>query len=192
MAYLLDRINQELGKTGYATGSTRSREWLRKKVNELKPTAQSLMNDRERLRSSTFIGGMYFFYYDPKLKKTLPYYDRFPLVIPIERYSDGFLGLNLHYIHPKQRILLLDALSEYKTNTKYDEKTRLRLSYDLLKRASGIYQVNPCIKRYLFDRVDSRFLEIKANEWHIAALLPVEEFAKATTNKVWNDSRKKF
>jgi hypothetical protein len=192
MAYLLDRINQELGKTGYATGSTRSREWLRKKVNELKPTAQSLMNDRERLRSSTFIGGMYFFYYDPKLKKTLPYYDRFPLVIPIERYSDGFLGLNLHYIHPKQRILLLDALSEYKTNTKYDEKTRLRLSYDLLKRASGIYQVNPCIKRYLFDRVDSRFLEIKANEWDIAALLPVEQFAKATTNKVWNDSRKKF
>ena len=192
MAYLLDRINQELGKTGYATGSTRSREWLRKKVNELKPTAQSLMNDRERLRSSTFIGGMYFFYYDPKLKKTLPYYDRFPLVIPIERYSDGFLGLNLHYIHPKQRILLLDALSEYKTNTKYDEKTRLRLSYDLLKTASGIYQVNPCIKRYLFDRVDSRFLEIKANEWDIAALLPVEQFAKATTNKVWNDSRKKF
>ena len=192
MAYLLDRINQELGKTGYATGSTRSREWLRKKVNELKPTAQRLMNDRERLRSSTFIGGMYFFYYDPKLKKTLPYYDRFPLVIPIERYSDGFLGLNLHYIHPKQRILLLDALSEYKTNTKYDEKTRLRLSYDLLKRASGIYQVNPCIKRYLFDRVDSRFLEIKANEWDIAALLPVEQFAKATTNKVWNDSRKKF
>jgi hypothetical protein len=192
MAYLLDRINQELGKTGYATGSTRSREWLRKKVNELKPTAQSLMNDRERLRSSTFIGGMYFFYYDPKLKKTLPYYDRFPLVIPIERYSDGFLGLNLHYIHPKQRILLLDALSEYKTNTKYDEKTRLRLSYDLLKRASGIYQVNPCIKRYLFDHIDSRFLEIKANEWDIAALLPVEQFAKATTNKVWNDSRKKF
>ena len=192
MAYLLDRINQELGKTGYATGSTRSREWLRKKVNELKPTAQSLMNDRERLRSSTFIGGMYFFYYDPKLKKTLPYYDRFPLVIPIERYSDGFLGLNLHYIHPKQRILLLDALSEYKTNTKYDEKTRFRLSYDLLKRASGIYQVNPCIKRYLFNHVDSRFLEIKANEWDIAALLPVEQFAKATTNKVWNDSRKKF
>lgn len=192
MAYLLDRINKELGKTGYATGSTRSREWLRKKVNELKPTAQSLMKDRERLKSSTFIGGMYFFYYDPKLKKTLPYYDRFPLVIPIERYPDGFLGLNLHYIHPKQRILLLDALSEYKTNTKYDDKTRFRLSYDLLKRASGIYQVNPCIKRYLFNHVDSRFLEIKANEWDIAALLPVEQFTKATTNKVWNDSRKKF
>jgi hypothetical protein len=192
MAYLLDRIKQELGTTGYAPRSRMARDWLRKKVNDLKPTAQSLMSDRQRMKSSTFIGNMYFFYYDPKTKDTLPYYDRFPLVIPIERYSDGFLGLNLHYIHPKQRILLLDGLSEYKTNTKYDSKTRLRLSYDLLKRASSSYQATPCIKRYLFSHVDSRFLEIESSEWDIAALLPVEQFQGATNNKVWTDSRKKF
>ena len=34
------------------------------------------------------------FFYDPKLKKKLPYYDTFPLVLPLENYSDGFLGLN--------------------------------------------------------------------------------------------------
>lgn len=192
MAYLLDRINQELGKTGYASGSRRSREWLRKKISDLRPTATSLMRDRQRLRDSTFIGAMYFFYYDPKTKDSLPYYDRFPLVIPIERYSDGFLGLNLHYIHPKQRILLLDALSSYKTSTKYDEKTRLRLSYDLLRRASGLNQFAPCIKRYLFSHIESRFLEITANEWDIAALLPVEQFTGATKDKVWSESRKKF
>jgi hypothetical protein len=192
MAYLLDRIKQELGTTGYAPRSRMARDWLRKKVNDLKPTAQSLMSDRQRMKSSTFIGNMYFFYYDPKTKDTLPYYDRFPLVIPIDRYSDGFLGLNLHYIHPKQRILLLDALSEYKTNTKYDSSTRLRLSYDLLKRASSSYQATPCIKRYLFSHVDSRFLEIESSEWDIAALLPMEQFQGATNNKVWTDSRKKF
>ena len=192
MAYLLDRINQELGKTGYATGSTRSREWLRKKVNELKPTAQSLMNDRERLRSSTFIGGMYFFYYDPKLKKTLPYYDRFPLVIPIERYSDGFLGLNLHYIHPKQRITLLDKLSETLNNDKYDKTTKFRINYDYLRAATKIYEATPCIKRYLYPYIQSRFLEISADEWDIAALLPAENFMGATTSKVHHDSRKKY
>ena len=192
MAYLLDRINQELGKTGYAAGSRRSREWLRKKISDLKPTATSLMRDRQRLRDSTFIGAMYFFYYDPKTKDSLPYYDRFPLVIPIERYSDGFLGLNLHYIHPKQRILLLDALSSYKTSKNYDEKTRLRLSYDLLKRVSGLYQFGPCVKRYLFSHIESRFLEITAKEWDIAALLPVEQFTGATKDKVWSESRKKF
>ena len=192
MAYLLDRLKQELGTTGYAPGSNRARQWLQKKVNDLKPTAQNLMQDRERLKSSTIIGSMYFYYYDPKLKKSLPYYDRFPLVIPIEQYPDGFLGLNLHYIHPKQRVLLLDALSEYKTNNKYDKTTKLRLSYDLLKRASSIYQATPCIKRYLFSQVESRFLEIPADEWDIAILLPVEQFSGATNNKVWTDSRKKF
>jgi hypothetical protein len=136
MAYLLDRINQQLRKTGYAPRSREARDWLRSKVNNLNPTSQSLMQDRQRLANSTFIGSMYYFYYDPKTKDTLPYYDRFPLVIPIERYSDGFLGLNLHYIHPKQRILLLDELSKYATNSKYDKTTKLRLSYDLLARAS--------------------------------------------------------
>lgn len=192
MAYLLNRLKQELGKTGYAQGSTRARDWLRNKVKDLKPTAQTLMKDRERLKSSTFIGGMYFFYYDPKTKDTLPYYDRFPLVIPIERYSDGFLGLNLHYIHPKQRILLLDTLSEHKTNNNYDERTRLKLSYDFLRRASSAFQATPCIKRYLYSHVDSRFIEIQADEWDIAIMLPVEQFKGATANKVWSDSRKKF
>lgn len=192
MAYLLDRLKAELGTTGYKPGSNRARDWLRRKVNDLKPTAQNLMRDREKLKSSTIIGGMYFFYYDPKMKKTLPYYDRFPLVIPIEQYSDSFLGLNLHYIHPKQRILLMDSLSEYKTNDKYDEKTKLKLSYDFLRRASGIYQATPCIKKYLYSHVDSRFLQIPADEWDIAVLLPVEQFKGATNNKVWTDSRKNF
>lgn len=189
MAYLLDIINEQLRKTGYAPRSLQARDWLRSKVNNLKPTSQSLMADRKRMVDSTFIGNMYFFYYDPKTKDKLPYYDRFPLVIPIERYSDGFLGLNLHYIHPKQRMLLLDQLSQYATNSKYDSSTRLRLSYDLLARASKIPYFSPCVKRYLFSHIESRFLEIQANEWDIAALLPVEQFKKATKNKVWSESQ---
>ena len=189
MAYLLDRINEQLRKTGYAPRSLQARDWLRSKVNSLKPTSQNLMADRKRMVDSTFIGNMYFFYYDPKTKDKLPYYDRFPLVIPIERYSDGFLGLNLHYIHPKQRMLLLDQLSQYATNSKYDATTRLRLSYDLLARASKMSSFSPCVKRYLFSHIDSRFLEIQANEWDIAALLPVEQFKKATKSKVWSESK---
>jgi hypothetical protein len=192
MAYLIDRINQELTKTGYTERSNRARDWLRSKIKELKPTPSTLLRDKERLRNTQFIGGMFFFYYDPKTKDTLPYYDRFPLVIPIERYKDGFLGLNLHYISPKQRIILLDKLSMYKNNDKYDNTTKLRLSYDLLSRASKIYEMAPCIKRYLANHVESRFIEISANEWDIAALLPVSRFEKASESKVWSDSRKLY
>jgi hypothetical protein len=138
------------------------------------------------------IGKMYFYFYDPKTKDTMPYYDRFPLVIPIERYNDGFLGLNLHYIHPKYRIILLDKLSDTMSNDTYDEKTKLKINYRYLAAASRIFEANPCIKRYLFTQIESRFLEITADEWDIAAMLPVESFVGATTSKVYADSRKKF
>jgi hypothetical protein len=192
MATLIDRIQASLAKEGLTPRTNAARDWLKKKVNDLRPSPASIMRDKERLRDKSFIGRMYFYLYDPKHKDTLPYYDRFPLVIPIERYPDGFLGLNLHYIHPKHRIILLDKLSEAANNSKFDETTRLKISYNYLQRASKIFEAQPCIKRYLFNHIDSRFLEITADEWDIAALLPAENFVGANTSKVYYDSRKKF
>jgi hypothetical protein len=192
MTNLIDRIKNSLDKEGLQIRSNAAREWLRSKVKNLNPSPSSMMDDRQRLKYNTIIGKMYFFFYDPKLKDSLPYYDRFPLVLPIEQYSDGFLGLNLHYIHPKQRIILLDKLSETLNNKKYDETTKLKINYAYLKSASKIYEATPCLKKYIFRNVDSRFLEISANEWDIAALLPVEKFIGATKNKIFTESRKKF
>tara|TARA_R110000868_G_scaffold302377_3_gene562916 strand:+ start:1540 stop:2121 length:582 start_codon:yes stop_codon:yes gene_type:complete len=189
---LLQRITESLAKEGLKPRSNAARDWLRSKVKELKPSAQTLMNDRKRLRDSSIIGKMYFYFYDPKTKEKMKYYDRFPLVIPIENYKDGFLGLNLHYIHPKQRIILLDKLSATASNKSFDENTKLRISYAYLAAAAKAFEANPCIKRYLFSHVQSRFLEITANEWDIAVMLPVESFVGATTSKVYSDSRKKF
>jgi hypothetical protein len=189
---LIDRIKESLAKKGFEPRSRDARTWLRSKIPALKPTKAQLMSDRERLRHNSIIGRMYFYFYDPKTKDKLPYYDKFPLVIPIERYPDGFLGLNLHYIHPKQRIILLDKLSEIATDNNFDANTKLRISYDYLSRASRLYQAKPCIKRYLFSHVQSRFLEITADEWDIAALLPVESFMKADKSKVFADSEDKF
>jgi hypothetical protein len=192
MAYLIDRIQKSLQKEGLTSRSQKSRSWLQSKINELNPSKTALMRDSTRLKENTFIGKMYFYYYDPKTKDKLPYYDRFPLVLPVESYSDGFLGLNLHYVHPKQRLILLDKLSEFANNNKFDNTTRLRLSYSLLKSSTKIFEAQPCIKRYLFDHIKSRFLEISADEWDIAALLPVEDFQKSSASKVYSDSRKKF
>ena len=192
MAKLLDRIKSSLAKEGLTPRTNASRAWLRAKVKDLKPTSSALMRDRERLKGTSMIGKMYFYFYDPKTKDSMPYYDRFPLVIPIEKYNDGFLGLNLHYIHPKHRMILLDKLSDTISNDTYDEKTKLKINYRYLAAASRIFEANPCIKRYLFTQIESRFLEITADEWDIAAMLPVETFVGATTSKVYADSRKKF
>ena len=192
MAKLLDRIKTSLAKEGLTPRTNASRAWLRAKVKDLKPTSSALMNDRNRLKTASMIGRMYFYFYDPKTKDSMPYYDQFPLVIPIEKYNDGFLGLNLHYIHPKHRMVLLDKLSDTLSNDDYDEKTKLKINYRYLAAASRIFEANPCIKRYLFTQIQSRFLEITADEWDIAAMLPVESFVGASTSKVYADSRKKF
>jgi len=192
MAYLIQRIKEELAKEGLEPRTSAARDWLKAKVKSLTPSRTALMKDREKLKDKSMIGRMYFYFYDPKMKEMLPYYDRFPLVIPIERYQDGFLGLNLHYISPRQRVILLDKLSHYLNNHKYDETTRIRLSYEHLVNASTIYEGIPCIKKYLYKQVKSRFLEITADEWDIAALLPTEYFSGASKNKVFSDSRKKF
>ena len=192
MAYLLDRISESLAKEGLTPRTNKARAWLRSKVKDLSVTSSSLMREDSRLKDKSVIGKMYFYFYDPKLKDSLPYYDRFPLTIPMEQYQNGFLGLNLHYIHPKQRITLLDKLSETLNNDNYDDTTKFRINYGYLKAASKIYEATPWIKRYFYTNIMSRFLEISADEWDIAALLPAENFIGATTSKVHFDSRKKY
>lgn len=192
MANIIDKVNNQLSKLGHANRSRDARTWLKSKIKSLQVTPSTLMHDRERLRNNSIIGKMYFYYYDPKTKDKLKYYDKFPLVIPIERYKDGFLGLNLHYVSPRIRLVLLDKLSSFANNKKYDETTRLRLSYQTIKAASSIFEATPCIKRYLYSHVKSRFLEIEASEWDIAAVLPVESFEKKPKEHVFTESEGKF
>ena len=65
------------------------------------------------------------FFYDPKMKKKLPYYDRFPLILPIEQYSNGFLGINFHYLSMPIRIRLLDRIMNFVNNKKLDDTTTI-------------------------------------------------------------------
>ena len=116
-----------------AKGRPRSTEWFRDKIAEFgKPGAMDLIRDGKR-DNNPFYGRLNMFFYDPKFKKTLPYYDTFPLVLPLEKYPDGFLGINLHYLPMNLRIRLLDRLVDYSNNTKFDESTRLAVDYSKLK-----------------------------------------------------------
>ena len=129
-----------------AKGRPRSTEWYREKIKEFgKPGAMDLIRDGKR-DNQPFYGRLNMFFYDPKFKKTLPYYDTFPLVLPLEKYPDGFLGINLHYLPMSLRIRLLDRLVDYSNNTKFDESTRLAVDYSKLKNISLI---KPTLKRYL-------------------------------------------
>lgn len=149
-------------------------DWFTGKATSAAGYRNKIMSNADRKRDSTVIGKMYFFWYDPKHKDKLPIYDRFPLVFPIERYSDGFLGLNMHYLSFSERSALLNTLMKYRSNSKMNETTRLRVTYDILSSTKKLASASrPCIKRYLFTQVRSQFVEITADEWDRALQLPV-------------------
>ena len=169
-----------------AKGRPKSTQWYKDKIKEFgKPGALDLIRDGKR-NNKPFYGKLNMFFYNPKFKKKLPYYDTFPLVLPLERYSDGFLGLNLHYLPIPLRIKLLDRLVDYSNNTQFDESTRLIVDYSKLKK---IKLIQPTIHKYLAGHVQSQFRRIDADEFTVATLLPVQRFKKASANEVWSDSR---
>lgn len=180
-------INRML-RSGVKPNTNAAREWFRKKIRETRVNRQKLLSDSNRSSSTPTIGHMYCYSYNPKHAKTLPYYDEFPLIFVVERFSGGFLGINLHYVPPRTRIILMEALTDIANNKKYDETTRLMLSYRALKQLSKFNVVKPCIKKYLFSQVRSKFVKIDANEWDLAIFLPVQKFKKAAPSTVWSQS----
>ena len=169
-----------------AKGRPRSTQWYRDKIKEFgKPGAQDLIRDGKRA-NKPFYGRLNMFFYNPKHKKTLPYYDVFPLVLPLEKYPDGFLGINLHYLPIPLRIKLLDGLVDFSNNTKFDESTKLVVDYNKLKK---IKLIKPTLHRYLAGQTKSQFRRIDADELTIATLLPVQRFKKASESEVWAESK---
>lgn len=150
-----------------------------------------ILNDRKNTVSSKITpGNLYMFLYDPKYAESLPYYDRFPLVFPWRATPDGFIGLNVHYLHYALRVKLMDKLLEHATTPNITSDTKLKISWQILDGMSKFAPAAPCIKQYLNNHVRSQFIKIDPVDWPTAMMLPVEQFAGAGKNTVWRASRR--
>jgi len=174
--------------------SRKSRAWFEQQVllmtrKRITPN-KVIQSDPQQLRAQVFPGFLYMFVYDPKLKETLPYYDQFPMVFPFRKVPGGFYGLNLHYLPYPLRVQLLDRLMTFANNTKMDESTKIKYSWQMIDGVSRFKLAQPCVKHYLSDHVRSPFRRIEAQDWATAMMLPVERFQGATKEQVWTDSRR--
>lgn len=168
-----------------------ARNWYRAEASKVKRVNANEVIDPKNLRTdlnAQNIGQMFMFFYNPKHKQTLPYYDMFPLVFPIKLYTDGFLGLNLHYLPRNYRAKLMDALYYTINNQKNDKTTRLRITYSILESSSRMRYFKPCVKRYLDDHVMQKFIYIDPENWDKALMLPTERFMKRPSNYVHRES----
>ena len=172
--------------------TSKARTWYFNELKNMQVNRQKLLKDSETVKKSRVLPGrMFMFFYDPKHKATLPYYDRFPLILMVESASPkkGFYGLNFHYLDYRKRAILLSRLLKYANNKKYDETTRLRLSYKLLKNASRLAAFKPCFKHYLPSQIKSHIKLVPAEYWETALFFPSEQFKKETKATVFSKSR---
>jgi len=193
-------LKKLMANTGpkFRSSIKRVRVWFRQQAKSLQSASalDALDADTGTLKKRKYmaksnIGDMALFLYDPKHKKTLPYYDTVPVIFMIEQYPDGFLGINLHYLPHKERAMLMDALYNDKLINKVTEKQKFILSYQILKNATKLKYFKPCVKRYLYKHVRSKIKVIEPQSWDMVLFLPLERFKKATREQVWKDSLKK-
>lgn len=177
MPSLYEKLSKEMNEEGIRPRTQQARSWIQSKISKVRiPTSRAnLLNDPKRGGGLAVIGKMYFYHYDPKYKYVLPVYDRFPLVIPMDLYGNGFLGMNLHYLDPYNRLVLLDKLHDFINNTKYDDTTRFNLSYKLLAGSRRYSLFAQCVKRYLFEHILSPMIYIEPDSWETAIFLPTEK-----------------
>ena len=168
--------------TAMAIGGQRARDEL------LKGQTSRNMN----LKRNPGIGFMYSFVYDAKHKDKLPYFDAFPLIIMVGPAEGGFYGINLHYLPPKARAMLFDKLLEIATDKRYTNRTKLSISYQLLKDTKKYAAFRPCFKHYLVSQLGSDIVKIGSDEWEAAMYLPTADFRGASNSKVWSDSVQKM
>ena len=176
----------------------KAREWFRDEaLKKKRANANEMIEDAgafekmDRL-SANSIGKMYIFAHDAKHKDTLPYWDKFPLIFPIEFYKDSVLSINLHYLPPVARAKLMNALYETLNNDKMNKTTKLQISYQILKNSSKLKEFRPCVKKHLFSQIRSPFTVVKNEFWDYALMLPTDQFNGASRDKVWKDSMSKL
>ncbi|URC15339.1 DNA end protector protein [Paraglaciecola Antarctic GD virus 1] len=164
-----------------ADKNNKSQKWFVAKLKDLK----------YKTKTRPVTGSMITYVYDAKYKATLPYFDKFPLIILLDSFTKGtWLGLNLHYIPPKQREQFLEQILTYTSSKKIGSNTTFKIDWSKVK---NLKYSEYMIKRYLMTQVRSNVSAIPPNEWINAVNLPTQSFhqnkKRFSSRKVWKDSR---
>jgi hypothetical protein len=201
MASLFDTLQAGASRSQVRLNTNDAKNWFKKNIKALgKVTPQKVLKDSAldkatvaELGKATAVGSMYMYFYDPKHKATLPYYDRFPLTIVVGEAPGGFYGLNLHYLSPVVRARFLDKLMSLAPSDISKDTARLKkLRYNLLASAAKYKEFEPCYRHYLMPKVKTNLVQVPMTDWEIAIFLPTEQFKKVSKETVWRYSRKAY
>lgn len=187
---LFQKLAADATTANIRRNTERSMRWFLGRLKGLQKFDRAeIMSSPELIEDNRPVPGKMFMYlYDPKLANTLPFYDKFPLTIIVGPAPGGFHGLNLHYLEPRVRARFLDRIMHYANSRRYDARTKVNITYRLLKGTSNLREFAPCFKHYLASHIKSSMVMVPMNEWDIATMLPTADFKKSSAQFVWSHS----
>jgi len=190
------------GKTGrmarknIAQGLTKRALTPKKKLSKYKKTknAGNWFKDKVgesakgfKKKTKLMPGKIYTFGYDAKHKKTLPYWDKFPLIVVLDVYQGGFIGLNFHYLKPTDRERFLNKLLKFASQKgdpeTFDHKAIFNVTWNIVKT---IPNADKMIHKYLYSQVRTSLMESHPREWENVIYLPYQKFVGASAKEVWS------
>lgn len=187
----LTDLTKQRGQMEYQKYSIESYKWFVSKINNLRnpvALANQIRKETDRNANRFLLGGLYYYYYSAKTADRLDYWDAFPLVMPLQRYNDGFLGINFHYLPPKIRAGFMDKLLDRAITDDDNNPVRVRITYDILNASKRYKEFRPCLKRYLYRHIASKMLKVQPTEWETAVFLPTQQFQNERASAVWKES----
>jgi len=186
----------QISEENISPRSAASRKWFLDKIGSI---SERNINQNTLMKQPPLVGAanplsgkMYMFWYNPKLKKELPYYDAFPLIILLDVGSDHMTGLNLHYLPIRLRQNLFYGMLNRVSSSKFNSSTYLKITYDYLKASSDLDAFRPCFKKYLTKQIRGRIVNVPAQEWEVAIHLPTSSFHKKDAAYVYSESKKQI
>ncbi|CAL9998302.1 DNA end protector [Vibrio phage K567] len=154
----------EMGRQPVAKNQRKSIAWFKKRVHDA---------IRSKKVQVPHKGNMYVFAYDAKTKAKLPYWDKFPCVVCLGVSKGYMLGLNLHYIPPKEREKFMERILRYANTKTVSNKTKLIIDWGRVKNMKFSKHM---VKLYILKRVKGSLEEVKPADWFNVIHMPLQQF----------------
>lgn len=136
------------------------------------------------------LGYMYTYVYDPKHKKTLPFYDVLPMMVLLGKGGDRMIGLNLHYLPYTWRVKIaknIMKLLSWKKRIKYSD---VKKAINSAKVPEGLLYL--CIRVYLYGKIQSNVKEFDSQNYELAIKNVMPQFKKETEENIYKILMSKF
>lgn len=154
---------------------------------------RSMLKQGGKKRSNFLLGRMYFYRYIPE-DPTFTF-DMYPLTFVLNKEDSYFEGINFHFMSPKERAILMEHMFEYLNRLDYSKNTRILFnSFNKVLENNRKFKYGKfSFRKYHFESISSKIIEVHPLDWEIAMSVPTEKFYSKNKRRlprklVWKDT----